>query len=55
MALVVEPLCPQCQQRYLKWVMLTDEVVCMKQDCNYQATLKDHNKMARMGREQHDD
>jgi hypothetical protein len=48
--MVVEPVCPQCSQRHLKWVMMTDEVVCMKQGCDYKATLKEHNKVARIGR-----
>ena len=50
MSLVVEPVCPKCSQSNLKYVMMTDEVVCMNQDCDYQEILKEHNRTIRIGR-----
>jgi transcription initiation factor TFIIIB Brf1 subunit/transcription initiation factor TFIIB len=55
MALRVDPVCPQCRQRNIKWILLTDEVICLQAGCGYRSLLKEHQKQARMGREQHDD
>ena len=55
MSLVIEPQCPNCSQKNLKYIMLTDQVACMNQDCDYLEILKEHNRIARIGRGEHDD